>query len=116
MRNAHRANTVLVWSLLCALPSLPWMADCSAGDADSPGPIHLDFAETVVIATPGPDLVDAGESDRMFSPRTVEAYKAGQLFTLELRVRNRGNSASGEFTVAWYASVDTTISNSPSWL
>jgi len=55
------------------------------------------------------DLFDDGEAYRSFSPTTVYA---NQSFNISMDIRNGGGLSSGSFTVAFYASTNTTISAS----
>jgi subtilase family serine protease len=56
-----------------------------------------------------PDLVDAGESYRSFTPRTVEAGKAGQTLTICSTVRNQGTGRAEACAARCYASQDIDI-------
>jgi len=47
-----------------------------------------------------PDLLDDGETHRSFDPRTLSA---GVPFSIQCGIRNRGNVASGDFVVKFYA-------------
>ena len=57
------------------------------------------------------DLYDAGESDRSFSPQTLESGKAGQTITMHFSIGNKGTVASPSTTVTCYASENTTITS-----
>jgi len=62
---------------------------------------------------PEPDLYDAGEAYRSFSPKTVVAGKPGQSFEVGFRMVNGGDGyAAGSFLVKIYVSDNTYISDS----
>jgi predicted outer membrane repeat protein len=56
-----------------------------------------------------PDLVDAGESYRSFTPRTVEAGMVGQTLTICSTVRNQGTGRAEACAARCYASQDIDI-------
>lgn len=68
--------------------------------------------EVTGLAAGEPDLVDAGESYRSFTPRTVEAGKPGQDITISCAIENQGTGPSGICTVRFYASRDNHITSS----
>ena len=57
-----------------------------------------------------PNLTDAGESYRDFSPQQVSGGYPG--FTIQCRISNTGTVGSGSFKVRFYASTDTVITPS----
>jgi hypothetical protein len=69
---------------------------------------RLSNARLTVTYVPGPepDLYDAGESYRSFSPQKTEA---GQPFQIHCDVQNGGQADAGSFTVDFYASADAII-------
>jgi hypothetical protein len=56
-----------------------------------------------------PDLYDAGESFRGFTPASVVAEEAGQELAITGLIANRGGQQSGIFFIEIYASTDTEI-------
>jgi hypothetical protein len=59
-----------------------------------------------------PDLYDAGEAYRSFSPKMVIAGQSGQSFEVGFRIENGGDGYADSFSVKIYVSDDTYISDS----
>lgn len=66
------------------------------------------FRVEITYDVPQPDLVDAGEEYRTFSPSTVVA-REGRPFEVSCGVQNGGDAAAGPFTVSFYVSRNTNI-------
>ncbi len=62
------------------------------------------------LGPPKPDLTDRGESYSTFTPTSVQPGVTR--FDVWCDVENIGTEASGEFNVSYYASLDTTITES----
>jgi len=64
------------------------------------------FRVEIGYDVPKPDLVDAGEWYRSFSPTTVVAGQPGQNFEVNCRIRNDGDAGAGPFAVSFDLSAD----------
>ncbi|MFX0134922.1 MAG: S8 family serine peptidase [Candidatus Hodarchaeota archaeon] len=91
-----------------------WIIDSNdyVDESDENNNIFYETSYTLLVSSlvAKPDLTDRGSSYSDFTPNTVEAGVTS--FNVWCDVENIGTEASGEFNITYYASLDTTITDS----